>query len=65
MQEERLLTVKQVSEILSVSERTVVNYIQRGELPAFRVGLRGYRISPTDLQRFIDWRKRPQEDKEP
>jgi excisionase family DNA binding protein len=59
MQEEILLTVTQTARILQVSERTVVNYITRGELPAFRVGLRGYRISPSDLQAFIEKRKHP------
>ena len=59
MTEEKFLTVKQVAETLAVSEQTVKSYIRQGELPAFRVGLRGYRISPSDLQAFIEKRKQP------
>lgn len=55
---EEVYTVQEVAQNLKVSERTVRNWIDRGELPAFPIGKRGYRISKADLQAFIDERKR-------
>ena len=55
---EEVYTVQEVAQNLKVSERTVRNWIESGELPAFPIGKRGYRISKADLQAFIDERKR-------
>jgi excisionase family DNA binding protein len=55
---EEVYTVQEVAQNLKVSERTVRNWIESGELPAFPIGKRGYRISRADLQAFIDERKR-------
>ena len=55
--EEEMLTVQQVAQMMQVSERTVINWIERDGLPAFPIGKRGYRISKSDLQAFIDKRK--------
>jgi excisionase family DNA binding protein len=55
---EEVYTVQEVAQNLKVSERTVRNWIESGELPAFPIGKRGYRISRADLQAFIDQRKR-------
>jgi excisionase family DNA binding protein len=55
---EEVYTVQEVAQNLKVSERTVRNWIESGELPAFPIGKRGYRISKADLQTFIDERKR-------
>ena len=55
---EEVYTVQEVAQNLKVSERTVRNWIESGELPAFPIGKRGYRISKADLQVFIDERKK-------
>ncbi len=57
--QEKLLTVKQVADIMSVDEKTVRSWIQRGELRAVNIGrLRPeYRIRPTDLDEFISQRQ--------
>jgi excisionase family DNA binding protein len=51
---DEVYTVQEVAQNLKVSERTVRNWIESGELPAFPIGKRGYRISKADLQAFID-----------
>lgn len=55
--EDQMLTVQEVAQQMKVSERTVINWIEREGLPAFPIGKRGYRISKSDLQAFIDRRK--------
>jgi excisionase family DNA binding protein len=55
---EEVYTVQEVAQNLKVSERTVRNWIESRELPAFPIGKRGYRISKADLQAFIDERKK-------
>lgn len=49
------LTVEQVAATLQVHWQSVLNYIKRGELTAVKIG-RGYRISRTALEKFIDER---------
>ena len=50
------MTVKDVSDLLQVSETTIRNWIHAGELPAVDVG-REWRITPKDRQAFIEARK--------
>lgn len=52
MENEKLMTVSHVAEILSVSDRTVRNWVQSGALKAYRFG-REYKITQTDLNEFI------------
>ena len=47
-----LLTVSEVAEICRVADRTVRRWIERGELPAHRLG-RQLRISEKDLKIFL------------
>lgn len=47
------LTVEQVSKSLGVSEKTVRNYISKGELKAFKLGT-GWKITEENLQSFIE-----------
>lgn len=60
MNEEKYYTVHQVAETLQVHWQSVLNYIKRDELEAVKLG-RGYRISASALQRFVDknstWKK--------
>jgi excisionase family DNA binding protein len=50
---DQLLTVAEIAELLKLSEQTVSNWIDRGELPAVRVELRQVRVRQSDLDRFL------------
>jgi excisionase family DNA binding protein len=58
MQDEKMLTVVEVAERMRVNEKTVRNWIASGELLAFPIGKRGYRISESDFRSFVDARKK-------
>ncbi len=47
-----LLTISEVAEVCRVSPRTVRRWIERGEMPAHRLG-RQLRISEKDLKIFL------------
>jgi excisionase family DNA binding protein len=47
-----LLSVAQASDFLRVVERTILNEIARGNLPAFRIG-RLWRIKESDLSAYL------------
>ena len=53
---EQQMTVEEVADELRVHAETVRQWIRAGELDAFDTG-RGYRISRTDLDDFIQKRK--------
>ena len=57
---EKLLTVEEVAELLNVHTITVQRAIQKGDLIAAKIG-RVYRISPEDLQAYIDSKKGAQD----
>lgn len=46
------LTVKAVADRFAISARTVERWIERGELPAVRLGPKLTRIRPIDLEAF-------------
>jgi excisionase family DNA binding protein len=48
-----LLTPEQVAGILQVHILTIYSYIREGKLDAIRLG-RSYRITPQDLEQFIE-----------
>lgn len=48
-----LLNYEQAAEILGVTERSIWNYVDRGELPCVRFG-KSVRIDPADLRAYID-----------
>lgn len=50
------LTVKEVAELLSVNERTVYRLVQRGDLPAFKVG-GAWRLLQADVVAWIETQK--------
>jgi excisionase family DNA binding protein len=62
--QEKMLTVKQVAGRMNVDEKTVRNWIQRGELRAINIGrIRPeYRIRPDDLDDFIRSRQTDRQD---
>lgn len=48
----RLYTVQEVSEILAVGYRKVLDLIALGELNAYKIGI-NYRIAPYELEKFL------------
>jgi excisionase family DNA binding protein len=60
--QDKMYTVQEIAQQLRVSERTVRNWIESGELRAFAIGKRGYRIAESDLLAFIERRKHRQGD---
>lgn len=46
------LTVKETAALLKVSTKTVLNMIQRGQLPARKVG-RAWRLSPRAVEAWL------------
>ncbi|MCZ0811411.1 MAG: helix-turn-helix domain-containing protein [Pseudomonadota bacterium] len=53
MSQEQYQTVKDVAELLKVSEVTVRRWIKDGELRAIDIG-KGWRIGPGDLDAFLE-----------
>ena len=49
---EKLLNIKQVQELLGVSERTVFNFMERGEITGFKVG-RQWRFEQPTIDAYI------------
>ena len=47
----KLYRVKDISDVLKVSPRTVIRYIQSGKLPGAKIG-GGWRVKAEDFQRF-------------
>jgi len=52
----KILSLKQVSEILGVTDRTVQNLILRGELHGFRVGER-WKVEEAEVDAYIQRQK--------
>ena len=50
---ERLLTVGDAADFLAISRRQVYVLLERGELPAVRVGTR-LRLIPADLRAYLE-----------
>ena len=48
----KLYTIKELTEILKVTQRTVYNYIKSGHLKAVKIG-KYWRVLHTDLQEFV------------
>lgn len=48
------LTVEEVADFLRMNQQTVRNWIDRGELPAVRVGSRRVRVRRSDLEAFLE-----------
>lgn len=68
MSEEKLLTVRDVSLLLGISEREVVDLVESGELPAYKVGGVYLRFKKEQIQELLNSNKfsstkpKPQED---
>ena len=51
-QTDKLLTIEEVAEILRVSTRTVIRYIDSGKLKASKIGV--WRIKQSDVGVFLE-----------
>ncbi len=49
---EKLLTIEEVADILRVSYRSVIRYIESGRLKASKIGV--WRIRQFDLDKFLE-----------
>jgi excisionase family DNA binding protein len=49
-----LLTMREVAELLRVSEVTVARWLKQGRLPAYRVGPRAVRVRRVDVERLME-----------
>jgi len=50
---ERTLTIKELAKYLNVTERTIYNLLERGELPGFKVGA-NWRFRKEDINKWIE-----------
>jgi len=57
----RYLTVAEVAETMRLSRMTVYRFVQRGDLPAVRVG-RSYRVPKDALERYLSEHEVPRDD---
>jgi excisionase family DNA binding protein len=65
MQDEKLLTVEEAAEIMSVHSSTIRRFVKSGELAHVKIGTREYRIKRSELLRFIDQHESRGKEKEP
>jgi|TARA_Y100000310_G_scaffold268830_1_gene281680 excisionase family DNA binding protein len=54
---DKYLTPREVAEQLNISRETVLRRIRTGKLNALKIGNRVYRISETDLEKFLQLHK--------
>ena len=54
MQEEEMLTAEEVAKIMKVHISTVRKWVRTKALKTVKIGIRGYRIRRSDLNRFIE-----------
>ena len=59
---ESVLTIRQIAEYLNVTERTIYNLLQRGELPGFKVGV-AWRFRKEDIDKWIQRNMKKQNQK--
>ena len=55
-QAETFFTERTLAAYLAVSDRTIRNWIRRGELPSYKLGA-SRRIDPADVDRFLAERR--------
>ena len=51
--QDNFLTIAEVANLLRLNQQTVRNWIDRGDLPAVRIGPRRVRVRESDLERLI------------
>lgn len=55
-QTETFFTERTLAAYLAVSDRTIRNWIRRGELPSYKLGV-SRRIDPVDVDAFLEARR--------
>lgn len=50
---DRLMTPMEVAQVLGLSETATTKRIARGQIPAVRLGERGYRVKQSALEAYI------------
>jgi excisionase family DNA binding protein len=55
-QSEPFFTERTLAEYLAISDRTIRNWIRRGELPSYKLGA-SRRIDPADVDAFLEARR--------
>jgi excisionase family DNA binding protein len=61
VQESELLTVEQVAEYLKVHPETVRKWLRAGEMAGINLGgAAGWRVTPSDLEKFVADHRRGQ-----
>jgi len=50
---EKLLTIREVAEILRVSRRTIERWVKQGKIKAVRIGPHTLRFTPSDVEDLI------------
>ena len=53
MEDFKLYTIEEITDILKVTQRTLYNYIKSGSLKAVKIG-KYWRVKQADLQKFVD-----------
>lgn len=62
---EKLHKLRDIAQMLNVHYNTVLNWVERKELPAFKFGdERGYRVADSDLKAFIQSKRTIQEEEQ-
>ena len=54
---DRLLTVREVAELLSVCRATVLSWIAKGQLPGYRLPSGAMRVSQAELRPWLEERR--------
>ena len=49
---EKLLTIEEVADVLRVSTRTIIRYIESGKLKASKIGV--WRVKESDVHLFLE-----------
>ena len=49
---DKLLTIEEVADVLRVSTRTIIRYIESGKLKASKIGV--WRIKESDINLFLE-----------
>jgi len=57
MEKERLMTIQDVGEYLRIKERTIYSWVQKGQIPGFKIGST-WRFKKEDIDMWIEERKR-------
>ncbi len=55
---ERLLTARELADLLGLSPATVLDWFEAGRLPGFKLGGRAVRFRPSEVERWLEQQRR-------